>query len=90
MKKVITLKFVWNVLRKSKIIGMNDGRNIGHHACNMFLKYIGNNGSMGLTNGETYKVDVISKDHFIWVQWGFCKVCPYDSPENFAKNWAKP
>ena len=56
----------------------------------MYLKYIGKNGSMGLTNGKVYKVDVISKDHFIWVQWGFCKVCPYESPESFANNWSKP
>lgn len=55
----------------------------------MKLKFIGQNGSMGLINGKTYDVKITSKDYYIWVEWGFCKVCPYDSPQSFAKNWSK-
>lgn len=56
----------------------------------MYLKFIGENGSMGLTNGQVYKVNVSSKGEYIWVDWGFCKMCSYNSPESFAENWAKP
>lgn len=77
-------------MKKYNLTGMNDGRNIGLHAYNMYLKYIGKDLSMGLRSGQTYKVNVISKDHYIWVEWGFCKVCPYESPGSFAKNWVKP
>lgn len=56
----------------------------------MYLKYIGENGSMDLINGKVYNVDVVLKDYYIWVQWGFCKVCPYSSPQTFAENWVKP
>ena len=60
------------------------------------LKFIGENGSMRLTHGETYKVELKTKDNFIWViiphfefrhmifgKWE----CPYSSPQAFAANW---
>ena len=56
----------------------------------MYLKFVGKDKSMGLNYGEIYKVNVISKDYYIWVEWGFCKICPYDSPRSFADNWTKP
>lgn len=55
----------------------------------MRLKFIGENGSMGLTHGKTYDVKVVSTDYYIWVEWGFCKVCPYDSPQSFSNNWER-
>ena len=55
----------------------------------MHLKYIGKNGSMGLVTGKVYKVKVTSQKHFIWVEWGFCKACPYESPLALSKNWEK-
>lgn len=89
MSSIISL-YVWNAMKKSKTTGTNAGRNIGLLACNMYLKYVGKDFSMGLRTGQTYKVKVLSKDHYIWVEWGFCNVCPYDSPGSFAKNWIKP
>ena len=56
----------------------------------MYLKFIGENGSMGLRRGSIYDVKIISKDKYIWVKWGFRKVCPYSSPQALAKNWTKP
>ena len=44
---------------------------------------------MGLTHGNMYDVKVVSTDYYIYVEWGFCKVCPYDSPQSFAANWMK-
>lgn len=65
----------------------------------MWLKFIGANGSMGLTNGEVYDVKVKTKKDYIWVTmsgfelrdkvWGVWE-CPYSSPQSFAANWAKP
>ena len=63
----------------------------------MYLKFIGNNGSMGLCHGEIYEVRLKTKDDFIWViipnfelrdkVRGTWK-CPYSSPATFAANWA--
>ena len=64
----------------------------------MRLRFIGANGSMGLTNGEVYDVQIRSKSNYIWVMipnfefrektFGIWK-CPYSTPENFATNWEK-
>lgn len=57
----------------------------------MYLKYIGENGLMGLVHGHVYDVIVEDNMGFIWViQRYFGPSCPYDSPQSFAKNWAKP
>ena len=59
------------------------------------LRFVGKEGSMGLTNGRIYRVRVTSKDHYIWVSipnmfFGNAWQCPYSSPEAFAANWKKP
>lgn len=60
----------------------------------MQLRFIGVNGSMGLVHGKTYIVKISSRDGQIWAEiW--CtgmkakKICPYDSPQSFARNWEK-
>lgn len=59
----------------------------------MRLKFIGKDGSMGLRNGVTYPVRIISlpSDIAIYVQWsiglGKTRTCPYLSPAAFAANW---
>lgn len=62
----------------------------------MRLRFIGANGSMGLTNGKVYEVQVNSVENYIWTvildfefsekTFGTWK-CPYSSPESFAANW---
>ena len=57
----------------------------------MYLKFIGENGSMGLVNGRVYDVTIKNERGFIMVHVEFCgPSCPYSSPQSFAKNWAKP
>lgn len=58
----------------------------------MQLKFIGTNGSMGLVNGKTYVVRVFSQHGYIWVEIWFMnektkKLCPYETPQSFARNW---
>jgi hypothetical protein len=55
----------------------------------MYLRFIGENGSMGLVHGRIYNVDVISKGEYIYVKWGFIRRCPYYTPQSFAENWSK-
>jgi hypothetical protein len=62
----------------------------------MRLRFIGANGSMGLTNGKVYEVQVNSVEklylgcnfglEFSEKTFGTWK-CPYSSPESFAANW---
>lgn len=57
---------------------------------NMYLKFVGKDGSMGLTYGKVYKVKIESDSQYIWVYWGnkwSNKCCPYSSPQSFADNW---
>ena len=57
----------------------------------MYLKFTGENGSMGLVNGRVYDVTIKIEREFIMVHVEFCgPSCPYSSPQSFAKNWAKP
>lgn len=65
----------------------------------MFLKFIGADGSMGLTHGKTYDVDVKTKGKYIWVTIPKLEVrekvlkkweCPYSSPQTFSANWETP
>lgn len=54
----------------------------------MYLKFIGENGSMGLQSGSIYKVKITSDKNYIYVWCGFGRF-PYSSPKSFAENWAK-
>ena len=57
----------------------------------MYLKFIGENGSMGLAHGRIYDVEIENRNGFIWVYVSYGEQsCPYSSPQSFAKNWAKP
>lgn len=62
----------------------------------MKLRFIGQDGSMGLLKGQAYNVELKAKGNFIWVTiprfefrhmvWGKWS-CPYSSPQTFANNW---
>lgn len=64
----------------------------------MRLRFIGTDGSMGLTSGVIYEVQVMSKGNYIWViipnfefrekVFGTWR-CPYSSPRSFSVNWGK-
>lgn len=54
----------------------------------MRLKFIGTDGSMGLTHGKTYTVQIYSAGGYIYVDWGMNR-CPYGSPQDVADNWKK-
>ena len=56
----------------------------------MYLKFIGQNNSMGLKRGRIYRVKIFTSHDHICVCWGFGKCCPYSSPKTLAKNWSKP
>ena len=64
----------------------------------MQLKFIGEDGSLRLRNGQVYEVDVLTKVDYIWVcipDFDLGEVtatwhCPYVSPQSFAANWRKP
>ena len=61
----------------------------------MYLKFIGEDKSMGLRHGSIYKVKVTSDNNHIMVWWDFGwfksgKCCPYASLQSLAANWAKP
>ncbi len=53
----------------------------------MKLRFVGKDGSMGLTRYKIYDVGVCCKDGFIWVTWLGGR-CPYSSPDTFAQNWS--
>lgn len=53
----------------------------------MKLRFVGKDGSMGLTYNKVYDVGVCCKDGFIWVSWSNGN-CPYSSPDTFAQNWS--
>lgn len=60
------------------------------------LRFIGANGSMGLTHGKVYDVDVgynpLTEDFY--VEWNVCGVgkrrCPYYSMQKLLENWERP
>jgi hypothetical protein len=62
----------------------------------MNLKFIGEDGSMGLKHGEVYDTSIVCTfhDNYITVKWldhdGVFRKCPYSSPAAFTANWAKP
>lgn len=55
------------------------------------LRFIGENGSMGLRHGRIYIVGVHTSNNYIWVSWinpdGSAHSCPYASVAAFAANW---
>ena len=62
----------------------------------MFLKFIGQDGSMRLKHDKVYNVRIESKNNYIWVvipRFEFRHMvfdtwkCPYSSPQSFAANW---
>lgn len=56
----------------------------------MLLKYIGEDGSMGLRKGEYYDCEISSYEDYIWVRWTHKTVtmsCPYGSIRSFSASW---
>lgn len=51
----------------------------------MQARFIGKNGSMGLTSGKIYTIRVYFTD-YLFVDWGD-GACPYTSFENLLRNW---
>lgn len=60
----------------------------------MKLKFIGEDGSMGLRTGEVYDTRIFTKGECLWVEWKVnlytVKSCPYISTQSFAQNWELP
>ena len=60
----------------------------------MKLKFIGEDGSMGLRAGEVYDTRIFIKGECLWVEWKVnlytVKSCPYISTQSFAQNWELP
>ena len=51
-----------------------------------YLRFIGENGSMGLRHNHIYQVNVFTMDRFIYVDWGADR-CPYISLKTLTENW---
>lgn len=63
----------------------------------MKLKFIGEDGSMGLRTSEIYDTRIFIKGEYLWVEWKVdcygpfaVKHCPYTSTQSFAQNWELP
>ena len=60
----------------------------------MKLKFIGEDGSMGLRTGEVYDTRIFIKGECLWVEWKVnlytVKSCPYISTQSFAQDWELP
>ena len=60
----------------------------------MKLKFIGEDGSMGLRTGEVYDTRIFIKGECLLVEWKVnlytVKSCPYISTQSFAQNWELP
>lgn len=58
----------------------------------MRLKFIGKDGSLGLTHGEYYKVSLYTANRMLvaYIHTGFLfdTCCPYETLNAFAKNWS--
>lgn len=62
------------------------------------LRFIGTDGSMGLTHGRVYDVKLTVKGNWLWVSWTPhgpwptsgepLRACPYETTQAFANNWA--
>lgn len=55
----------------------------------MNLRFVGKNGSMGLTFGKVYNVQINTVEKCICVHWqsGFC---PYTNLKKLNENWKDP
>lgn len=57
----------------------------------MRLKFIGEDGSLGLEHGKVYNVSLKTYGKFLLaiidVGWFYSVRCPYGSMKAFAKNW---
>ncbi len=68
-------------------------RNIGASR----LRFVGEDGSMGLTRGAVYDVEIRIRKNWIWVSWipigpyqtsgDPPRCCPYETTQAFALNW---
>lgn len=57
----------------------------------MRLKFIGANGSLGLTHGEYYSVSLYTEYNMLVasIKTGWIStLCPYATLQAFAKNWS--
>lgn len=52
----------------------------------MYLRYIGENGSLGLAYGQIYRVTVDTQQGRVIVRWD-SGYCPYTSLKAFMNNW---
>lgn len=55
----------------------------------MNLRFVGKNGSMGLTHGKVYSVQIKTIGKHIYVHWR-SDFCPYDSLKKLNENWKDP
>lgn len=60
----------------------------------MLAKFIGENGSMDLVHGKTYKIEIGTgmRDGYVWVFWHDPIKkrrisCPYSSIKKLSENW---
>lgn len=54
----------------------------------MLLRFIGEDGSMGLRKGKIYNCSVVTNDYCIWVSWDLnSPSCPYKSFKKLFENW---
>lgn len=52
------------------------------------MRFIGRDGSMGLTKNEIYNCYIHSECGYIYVSWtDGCKSCPYSSIKALDQNW---
>ena len=49
--------------------------------------FIGQDGSMGYRNGQSYDLMIMIRDRRIWVSSQYASICPYDTMRALLKNW---
>lgn len=64
------------------------------------LRFIGEDGSMALSQGRVYDVTLFTSGKFFWVRWTPHqpwptsgepqRACPYATLQAFANNWSLP
>lgn len=50
------------------------------------LRFIGEEGSMGLHHGQRYRCKIFVDYSYIWVDWGRGN-CPYSTLKTLCENW---
>lgn len=57
----------------------------------MLLRFIGEDGSMGLRKGKIYECSVYTAGGYFWIRWDNCGLnnpsCPYKSFKKLFENW---